>query len=222
MIVMRKSFPGGALSGGSWRKQSDYPLDRVLNGYTVIHRVLLAYKLLFWCICMSRHYHVSLTTYSPLVESQFIPSEGGDASTCTLASAQDPTMAALKNSSIWQPLASGTAARGRDNYALLGVLRTKPGRADSPPTRSMSCSDKIAMWSVIGIQGALGTNMFGAVYISDLIIGGVLSNDQASVMKDCERAFWGRLEGKPLSDRSRHADEHMLRSFQTIIAISAS
>jgi hypothetical protein len=147
---------------------------------------------------MSQHYHVSLPTYSPLMGSHLVSSEGGDASTCTLASVQDPKMAALKNSSIWQPLASGTAARGRDNYALLGVLRTKPGRADSPPTRSMSCSDKIAMWSVVGIQGALGTNIFGAVYISNLIIGGVSPNDQVSVMKDCERAFWGRLEGKYL------------------------
>ena len=29
--------------------------------------------------------------------------------------------------------------RGRDDYSMKGVLRTKPGRIDSDPTRSLSC-----------------------------------------------------------------------------------
>ena len=37
------------------------------------------------------------------------------------------------------------------------MLRTKPGRADAPPTRAMSCSDKLAAWAVLGaVPGALG------------------------------------------------------------------
>ena len=61
-----------------------------------------------------------------------------------LAAAQDPIMAALKDSAPPIPLPSGVTSRGRDNYSLFGVLRTKPGRADSPPTRCLSCSDKLA------------------------------------------------------------------------------
>ncbi|KAI0092452.1 adenosine deaminase editase [Irpex rosettiformis] len=118
----------------------------------------------------------------------------GDASTRYLASFQDEAMAALKDSSAPSELAAGTAARGRDGYSLHGVLRTKPGRADSPPTLCMSCSDKIASWSVLGIQGALASMLLGTIYIDCMIIGEVDEGMQDMVREDCERALWKRLE----------------------------
>ncbi|KZT27056.1 adenosine deaminase/editase [Neolentinus lepideus HHB14362 ss-1] len=117
----------------------------------------------------------------------------GDASTRYLASFQDPAMAALKDSATWPSLPPNLAARGRDNYALQGVLRTKPGRADSPPTVCMSCSDKIARWNVLGVQGALLADLMQPVYITRVVIGEVPPEVQGWVKRDCERAFYGRI-----------------------------
>lgn len=111
-----------------------------------------------------------------------------------LAAMQDPVMAALKDSAPPVALAAGAAARGRDGYALRGVLRTKPGRADAPPTICMACSDKIAAWNVLGLQGALLSQILDPVYLSGVIIGGVPQEMRTTVKEDCERAFYGRLE----------------------------
>ncbi|KIJ56582.1 hypothetical protein M422DRAFT_218058 [Sphaerobolus stellatus SS14] len=125
----------------------------------------------------------------------------GDASMRALAAApQNPQMAALKESTPVAVPTPNIATRGRDNYHLLGVLRTKPGRADSPPTLSMSCSDKIARWCVLGVQGALASNLFEPIYLEQIIIGGVPEGLKEVVKEDCERAFRSRLDSPVLAD----------------------
>ncbi|KAL0069323.1 hypothetical protein AAF712_003688 [Marasmius tenuissimus] len=114
----------------------------------------------------------------------------------TLPSLQDEQTAALKDSTIRSdPIDPSKASRGRDNYSLYGVLRTKPGRADSPSSSSMSCSDKIAAWTVLGIQGAIASQLLSPVYISAIVIGDVTPELVRIVRKDCERAFSNRLQG---------------------------
>lgn len=131
----------------------------------------------------------------------------GDASTRFLAAFQDPEMAALKDtpaSTSMQPEATTLSTfRGRNGYHLYNVLRTKPGRSDSPPTLSLSCSDKIASWAWLGILGALGAKFFGpgGVYVRKILIGEVYlatTDDidlRDAIKEDCERALGGRLEG---------------------------
>jgi len=127
---------------------------------------------------------------------------GGDASMRFLASSQDPEMARLKDSTPFETQPSDIPWRGRNNYQCYGVLRTKPGRADSPTTSSMSCSDKIAAWNVLGLQGALGSLLFMQLYTDSIVIGEVPQDIRDAILDDCRRAFWGRiqdLEGKWMS-----------------------
>lgn len=57
-------------------------------------------------------------------------------------------------------------------YHVLGAVRTKPGRGD--PTDSVSCSDKIAKWCYLGLQGAvLGLLIDKPIYLDSFtIVGG--------------------------------------------------
>ena len=110
-----------------------------------------------------------------------------------LAAIQDPEVSARMDAVVRPLLSPDTPSRGREGYARLGVLRTKPGRADSPRVLSMSCSDNIARWSVLGIQGALGSLIFAPVYIHAIVLGEIDNSLREQVLIDCERAFYYRL-----------------------------
>ncbi|KAG8753332.1 hypothetical protein FRC12_011576 [Ceratobasidium sp. 428] len=113
----------------------------------------------------------------------------GDASTTALAINQPTEMAELKALSPMPTPEKGTTARGRDNYNALGWLRTKPARADAPPTISHACSDKLALWSLVGFQGALLVQLTGPIFLSGVVFGDALGqfsdSDVGHVAEDC-------------------------------------
>ncbi|KAG8994763.1 hypothetical protein FRB94_012576 [Tulasnella sp. JGI-2019a] len=133
----------------------------------------------------------------------------GDASMLALSLSQDPEMAALKAHSSGSTFESSpeTALRGRNGYDLRGAWRTKPGRADAEPTLSMSCSDKIAAWSLVGLQGALLSMVLEPVYIDSIVIGEVEPEMVEAISIECARAFTARLKDAPelLSPFSHHS-----------------
>ncbi|KAL6449089.1 hypothetical protein ACFW04_000654 [Cataglyphis niger] len=56
------------------------------------------------------------------------------------------------------------------NYHTVGPLRIKPGRGN--PTSSLSCSDKMAKWLILGLQGSLLSLLIPPIKLKSITIGG--------------------------------------------------
>jgi tRNA-specific adenosine deaminase 1 len=131
--------------------------------------------------------------HTTAISPSFFSLLGGDASMGILAATQDPEVSSRMDAVVRPVLSPDTPSRGREGYARLGVLRTKPGRADAPQVLSMSCSDKVARWSVLGIQGALASLILAPVYIHAIVLGEVDNSIRGQVIMDCDRAFYARI-----------------------------
>lgn len=80
---------------------------------------------------------------------------------------------------------------GKWNEQQVGVVRIKSCRSDTPvrcQTLSMCCSDKIAKWNVVGIQGALLSRVMEPVYLHGISVGGCVLR-----MEDLKRGCLDRI-----------------------------
>lgn len=93
-----------------------------------------------------------------------------------------------------------TLLDGRAHFSLLGVVRRKPSRMDAVPTRSKSCSDKLALRQVSSLLSAQ-TSCLVAPTENAYLAGLVLPEDEISRI-GCERSFGPTGRMQALTGRS--------------------
>ncbi|EPY52629.1 tRNA specific adenosine deaminase [Schizosaccharomyces cryophilus OY26] len=102
----------------------------------------------------------------------------GDASMELLANS-------LENSEPWNMASlADQPMRGRTDFGQLGIVRTKPGRADAPFSWSKSCSDKISSKQYLSILNAQTSLLIEPIYLSSLVLP-----ESAIVNTSMKRAF---------------------------------
>ena len=102
---------------------------------------------------------VLLTTHPPCGDATISPlsdigEEGGEPCAKRAKLGEDFQRTGGK---VAQEGESDPGGDGKD-YHRLGLLRTKPGRG--PRTSSLSCSDKMLKWNILGLQGAPLSHLF--------------------------------------------------------------
>ncbi|KAG0275075.1 tRNA-specific adenosine deaminase 1 [Linnemannia exigua] len=110
--------------------------------------------------------------------------------------------------------------RGRIDYDSVGVLRTKPGRIDSEPTLSMSCSDKIARWNILGLNSALVMPFLEKpIYLESIVTRELFDADAL------DRALFGRIQDCLCTDQAASGSTnspHRISVHKSEIAFSFS
>ncbi|XP_059119949.1 tRNA-specific adenosine deaminase 1 isoform X2 [Peromyscus eremicus] len=137
--------------------------------------------------CIAHHGMQESGTIKPDVSSSDLTTEELDAANGT-APGSFRVVDVYRTGAKCVPGDTGDLRKPGAAYHQVGLLRVKPGRGDR--TCSMSCSDKMARWNVLGCQGALLMHFLEKpIYLSAVVIGKCPYSQEAM-----RRALIGRCQ----------------------------
>ncbi|KAI3441808.1 A to I editase domain-containing protein [Psidium guajava] len=88
-----------------------------------------------------------------------------------------------------------------DDLPIVGSVQRKPGRGNT--TLSVCCSDKIARWNMVGVQGSLLCYFLEPVYLSSVIVGqSPNSPEDILVLNKLQHALYERISYFPQEQSS--------------------
>lgn len=98
----------------------------------------------------------------------------GDCSLVVEKNIEDHNYAQWEDNHMKQYLApkNKTVLRGRNNVSKLGYVRSKPGRMDSIPSFSKSCTDKLLLKQLLGMNNCMTYDLFNEkeVFLNYLVL----------------------------------------------------
>ncbi|XP_050077664.1 tRNA-specific adenosine deaminase 1 [Anopheles maculipalpis] len=127
---------------------------------------------------------------------------------CISSVEEDKRPVGMTGGKVLQP----DADHGDLMVQTVGVVRTKPGRGVR--TLSVSCSDKLARWNVLGVQGSLLMLLLDRpIYLESVVLSDGTDHSIAAI----RRALWGRFDD--WAEREKNSIMHpFCRRRPTIIA----
>uniref|UniRef100_A0A182MM46 tRNA-specific adenosine deaminase 1 n=1 Tax=Anopheles culicifacies TaxID=139723 RepID=A0A182MM46_9DIPT len=163
------------------------------------------------------HSFYFFTTHSPCGDASIFDSECEEMSPQPKKARVDQSAEVEEDKRPVVGMTGGKLLQSEEHGDLMaqtvGPVRTKPGRGVR--TLSVSCSDKLARWNVLGVQGGLLMLLLERpIYLEGVVLCDGTEHSVAAI----GRAIWGRFDR--WAEKNRSMLKHPYRRCRPVVAVA--